>query len=103
MVGVAEAERVASDELDHTVDTLALGVAVTGVDERFDLGPPAAGGGGELADFGDAGVRAAGEKPPASLTDLVTVGAGAGAREEVAEVPLGEPSRQQCLSDLSLV
>lgn len=53
VVGVAEAECVAGDELDHAVDPLTLGVAVSGADERGDLGPPAVDGGGELADFGD--------------------------------------------------
>jgi hypothetical protein len=39
VVGVAEAERVAGDELDHAVDGFVRGVAVTGVEERGDLGP----------------------------------------------------------------
>lgn len=49
---VAETERVAGDKLDHPVDALALGVAVPGVDESLDLGPPAVDGDGELSGFG---------------------------------------------------
>ncbi|MGW2716784.1 hypothetical protein [Streptomyces sp. NPDC001492] len=35
---VAEPEGGAGDELDHAVDALAFDVAVSGVDERGDLG-----------------------------------------------------------------
>nr|WP_260463613.1 hypothetical protein [Streptomyces sp. TRM72054] len=102
VVGVAEAERVAGDELDHAVDPFAFGVAVSGVDERGDLGPPAVDGGGELADFGDVGVRAPGEELPAGVADVVAVGSGAGQGEVGAQVRLGDSGRQQRLPDLPL-
>jgi hypothetical protein len=56
--------RVPGDELDHTVDPFALGVAVAGVDERGDLCPPAVDSGGEGTDVGDVAVRAPGEELP---------------------------------------
>jgi hypothetical protein len=96
--GVAEAEHVAGDEFDHAIGPFALGVAVSGVHERGDLGPPAVDGSGELADFGDGGVRAPGEEPPACVADLVAVGSGAGQGEEGAQVLLGDSGREQRLS-----
>jgi hypothetical protein len=63
VVGVAEAKGGAADEFDDAVDAFALGVAVAGVGERFDPGPPSVDGGGELPDLGDAGVGAGPGRP----------------------------------------
>jgi hypothetical protein len=93
VVGVAKTEGVASHELDDAVDAFALGVAVPGVHECFDLRPPAVGGDGELPYLGDVGVRAPGEELPAGLADLVPADTGAGQSHQVAQVLLGDPRR----------
>jgi hypothetical protein len=102
-VGVAVAERVAGDQLDHAVDALALGVAVAGVDERGDLGPPAVDGDGESADFGDVAVRAPGQELPPGMTHLFTVGVHTSQGEEGAQAFLGDPRGQQPLPDRPFV
>lgn len=68
------------------------------------LGPPAVDGGGQLTDFGDVGVRAAGQELPACVADAVAVGAGAGAGqgEAVAQGHFGDPCGQQDAGDLCL-